>query len=694
MKNKLFYHSITLSTKRLLNTVLLLCFLPLNNTYPQPAIMPWGNIRSFHLHGEKMNFETSIRSVKTDWSGCISSERCNWQGTQTYEFSGNTTTMSHFLQALPLNYAEKFIEVDQNSVNVEVSVDATAEIEQAGTYFCFEIPGSEFLGGELNIYSRGKEMGSVTLKTSPTAGKPEYIRTDGNRIIIKTHKREYEVVTDRNTEIIVRQNFIDRPGFLNDPLPAKEFVDSYPGVPVADYQVYFALIKGKAKKGDKRNSNFTINVKGSIDSEAVRITVDPSKPGRAFKGVGSNYRVRNLGNDSTIINYCLNNIRVSWGRIEFNWKEWHPEESEDPLKYARSGKLSDGFYNQIEVARILAKRNIPVIITIWSPPIWATDTARHNRQGLEHDAKISLDPRKIDKICESIADYLEYLKSDYELEFPLFSFNEVDYGVMIYHTPEEHAFYTKAIGKYFAARGLITKMLLGDTGAGTIRSNKITLPVVDDPTIHKYVGAIAFHTWHGCTKADCEAWLLSAQKLNVPLLVTEGGPNSAQHRYPQNFLERSFQLSEIDLYLRICRYAQPATIMEWQLTPDYSVLTGGGLYGDKGLLRPTQRFWNLKQLGTTPEGSFGIPLEIDRQNITAAAFADILNGLYTIHIVNNSAAREIIVEGIPDSVRSFDLYVTDSTRGMQRLEKIDVNNGKAKFLADSQAYYSLFTLNE
>jgi len=381
MKNKLFYHSITLSTKRLLNTVLLLCFLPLNNTYPQPAIMPWGNIRSFHLHGEKMNFETSIRSVKTDWSGCISSERCNWQGTQTYEFSGNTTTMSHFLQALPLNYAEKFIEVDQNSVNVEVSVDATAEIEQAGTYFCFEIPGSEFLGGELNIYSRGKEMGSVTLKTSPTAGKPEYIRTDGNRIIIKTHKREYEVVTDRNTEIIVRQNFIDRPGFLNDPLPAKEFVDSYPGVPVADYQVYFALIKGKAKKGDKRNSNFTINVKGSIDSEAVRITVDPSKPGRAFKGVGSNYRVRNLGNDSTIINYCLNNIRVSWGRIEFNWKEWHPEESEDPLKYARSGKLSDGFYNQIEVARILAKRNIPVIITIWSPPIWATDTARHNRQG-------------------------------------------------------------------------------------------------------------------------------------------------------------------------------------------------------------------------------------------------------------------------------------------------------------------------
>jgi hypothetical protein len=666
----------------------------LKNAYPQPTITPWGNIRSFHLDGEKMNFETSIRSVKADWSGCISSERCNWQGTQTYEFSGNTATMSHFLQALPLNYAEKFIAVDQNSVNVEVSVDATDEIDQAGTYFCFEIPGSEFLDGELTIYSGRKEMGSVKLKTSPTSGNPEYIRTDGNRIIVKTTEREYEVVTDRNTEIIVRQNFIDRPGFLNDPLPAKEFVDSYPGVPVADYQVYFTLVKGRAKKGDKRNSDFTINVNGSIDTEKVRITIDPAKPGRAFKGVGSNYRVRNLGNDSTIINYCLNNIRVSWGRIEFNWKEWQPEEGGDPLENARSGKLSKGFYDQIEMARILAKRNIPVIVTIWSPPTWATDTSRHNRQGLEHDAKISLDPKKIDKICESIANYLEYIKTDYGLEFPLFSFNEVDYGVMVYHTPEEHAFYLKAIGKYFSERGLITKMLLGDTGAGTIRSNKIVIPVVDDPTLHKYVGAVAFHTWHGCTKADCEAWLLSAQKLNVPLLVTEGGPNSAQHRYPLNFLERSFQLSEIDLYLRLCRYAQPATIMEWQLTRDYSVLTGGGLYGDNGPLRPTQRFWNLKQLGSTPEGSFGIPLEIDRQNITAAAFADILNGLYSIHIVNNSATREIIVDGFPDSVRSFDLYVTDSKRGMQKIGRIDVNSGEAKFLADSQAYYSLFTTNE
>ncbi|MBV5314146.1 MAG: hypothetical protein JZU47_12665 [Prolixibacteraceae bacterium] len=657
----------------------------------QPIITPWGNIKGFVVDGEKMNFETSVRSVKTDWSGCISSERCNWQGNQTYSFSGKTTNMSHFLQALPLNYAEQFTEIGQNSVKVELSIDATAEIDQAGTYFCFEIPGSEFVDGTLAIYSGKSKSGSVNLKSSTPNGKAEYIRKKGNKIIVKTAKREYEVIAGNNTEIFVKQNFIDRPGYLNDPLPAKAFVASDPNQSIADYQVYFTLIQGKAKNGDKKKVSYTLNVKGTPDKEDVQMTIDAGKPGRPFDGVGSNYRVKDLGRDSMVVNYCLNNIRVAWSRIEFNWSEWQSGENENPLLKARAGKLSKAFYEQIEMARILAKRGLPIIVTVWAPPAWAIDTTRHNRQGLEHDSKLSLNSKKIDKMCQSIADYISYLKSDYGIEIPLFSFNEVDYGVMVYHTPEEHAFYTKELGKYFASRGLITKMMLGDTGAGTIRSNKMVIPAVEDPSIHPYIGAVAFHTWHGCTEADCKAWALSAQKLNVPLLVTEGGPNSALHRYPQYFLDNAFQLSEIDLYLRVCKYAQPISILEWQLTPDYSVLTGKGLYGDNGPLRPTQRFWNLKQLGSTPEGSFAIPIEVDKPNITATAFADILNGLYTIHIVNNSATREVTLTGIPEPVKSFNIYVTDATRGMEKVNTVKVTGGKVRFTIDAQAYTSLMT---
>jgi hypothetical protein len=665
---------------------ILFLFFSLLKSYSQAEIMPWGNIRSIHVDGEKMNFETSLRSVYTDWSGCISSERCNWQGTQTYSVAANVTKMSHFLQALPLNYAETFTETGKNSVKIDLSINATADISQSGTYFCIEIPGNEFVNGTIDIYAGKTKSGSVMLKTAIPGGKTEYIKTKGNRIIVKTAKREYEVIAGNNTEIFVKQNFIDRPGYLNDPLPVKKFVASDPNRPIADYQIYFTLIDGKAKKGVQKIAEYTINVKGSVDKEDVRISIDPGKPGRPFKGVGSNYRVNNLQRDSSVIFYCLDSIRVAWGRIAFDWKEWQPDETEDPLANAREGKLSKGFYNQIEMARILAKRHIPMIVTIWSPPVWAIDSARHNRQGLEHDAKISLDSKKIDEMCKSIADYIEYLKTDYGIEIPLFSFNEVDYGVMVYHTPGEHAFYAKAIGKYFASRGLITKILLGDTGAGTVRSNKIVIPAVNDSTIHEYIGAVGFHTWHGCTPADLKTWLLTAQKLNVPLMAVEGGPNSAEHRYPAHFLDKWFQLSEIDLYIRICRDAQVATVMEWQLTHDYSVLAGNGLYGDNGPLRPTERFWNLRQLGSTPEGSFAIPVDVVGPNITAAAFADILDGLYTIHIVNNSAQRKAIISNLPESVKKLNVYKTDFTRGMQPAGSVQVRNGVAEVVLESACY--------
>jgi hypothetical protein len=183
-----------------------------------------------------------------------------------------------------------------------------------------------------------------------------------------------------------------------------------------------------------------------------------------------------------------------------------------------------------------------------------------------------------------------------------------------------------------------------------------------------------------------KAWLLSARKLNLPLMAVEGGPNSALHRYPRQFLEKWFQLSEIDLYVRICRDAQVSTILEWQLTPNYSVMIGNGLYDDKGPLRPTQRFWNLKQLGSTPEGSFSIPVEVSKPTISAAAFADILNGIYTIHMVNNSAERKAIISNIPSNVKTLNVYKTDITRGMQRVESVQVIDGIAEVVLESACY--------
>ena len=108
------------------------------------------------------------------------------------------------------------------------------------------------------------------------------------------------------------------------------------------------------------------------------------------------------------------------------------------------------------------------------------------------------------------------------------------------------------------------------------------------------------------------SWHEAARDVNVPLLIGEGSTDAAAWRYPQIFEEPSFALHEIILYLRILAVSQPRSILQWQLTADYSLLAGGGVFGnDKEPLRPMQRFWNLKQLASTPGGR--LPAAVDQQ---------------------------------------------------------------------------------
>ena len=70
------------------------------------------------------------------------------------------------------------------------------------------------------------------------------------------------------------------------------------------------------------------------------------------------------------------------------------------------------------------------------------------------------------------------------------------------------------------------------------------------------------------------------------------------------------------------------------MTADYSPLWGNGIFGSTGPLRPTQRFWNLKQLASTPEESFVLPITCDKTAINATAFGNIARGEYALQPVH------------------------------------------------------------
>jgi hypothetical protein len=200
---------------------------------------------------------------------------------------------------------------------------------------------------------------------------------------------------------------------------------------------------------------------------------------------------------------------------------------------------------------------------------------------------------------------------------------------------------------------------------------------------------VAFHTWRGCTPADLNQWSAAVRELGVPLLVTESGPDAHLHNYPGVRLEPWFQLREIELYVRICNLAQPLTLMPWQLTTDYSVLQGGGVYSEAGPLEPTQRFWNLKQLGVTPPRAFALPMTSDRPEVTTAAFGDLGNGVFAVHLVNSGGQCEASLDGLPDRVRQASLLVTDARRAMEDLSEVKVEGGRAAFVLPAASYVTL-----
>jgi hypothetical protein len=289
------------------------------------------------------------------------------------------------------------------------------------------------------------------------------------------------------------------------------------------------------------------------------------------------------------------------------------------------------------------------------------------------------------RIKESITGYLLFLKEKYGVEAAMFSFNESDLGINVRQTPREHAELIKTLGAWFAGKGLATKLALGDTSdANPIDFIK---PAMKDPEAVKYVGAVDFHSWRGCTDEILAQWRDAARELNVPLVVAEGSTDAAAYRYPQIFNEQSFALYEINLYLRILAIAQPRSILQWQLTADYSPLAGGGIFNDNGPLRPTRRFWNLKQLASTPPRSFSLPVACGKQpNLTCAAFGNIAEGIYTVHMVNHGAARTATLTGLPPTVRQLRLWVTDAQRGMQELDRVPVTGGKAQFSLAATSY--------
>src|SRR5579871_392472 len=628
----------------------------------QPEVMAWGNLTGIRVEGHLLELATSLCVAQPGLTALTCTAREKQQN--TYARKGKVETVTVQMRPpLQVHATETIEDTGNGKAKIELEVThAGGGPPFGGAFLGIDLPAATFAGALVELTEPDPVSDALTPLPPDRPEQSEYLRATATRAQFVSPSRQIEVIFNQPTLVVVRRS---DSGFrvLLGVLPA-----------------------GAAARASKRS--FAFKVTGTIDHRPVEITLDAAHPGQLFDGLGGNFRLQNPRTDPQVIDYNLDNLRVAWGRVELPWSFWHPDESTDPLAAARAGTLAPQVQQAMEMARRLARKGMPIIVSAWQAPPWAVLGGPARRGGNGVPQRSPLNPAKMERIRDSLTAYLLFLKENYGVEAAMFSFNESDIGINVLQTPRQHADLIKTLGASFARKGLATKLALGDTSdANPVDFIK---PALHDAEAAKYIGAIDFHSWRGCTDDKLSQWRDAARELNLPLVVAEGSTDAAAWRYPQIFAEQSFALYEINLYLRILSIAQPRSILQWQLTADYSLLGGGGIFNDDRPLHPTRRFWNLKQLASTPARSFSLPVACDRQpNLTCAAFGNIAEGLYTVHIVNNGAARTATLEGLPGSVSQLRVWVTDAQRGMEESVAVPVIAGAAKVPLPATSYTTL-----
>jgi hypothetical protein len=660
------------TTHKIISTIgfyaLMLFALCANNLFAQAEVTPWGNLAGYRIEGHLIKFSIGMCVIDSSMADVWFANADNQR--RVYSRKGNQQFVTSTV--LPKYEYSEMVQDTGRMVKINLKVKADDSVS-TGIFLCIELPLEEYPDAKWELIDSAASAMEPVSAFPVRPGQPRQqfgslmqASAKGFRVIAAD--KRFEITTAQRVEIICQW-------------PNPDFGNVNP-------RIYFAILHSHVKAGSQAAKTFLIKASGEVDRTPVKISFDPDKPGRKFEGIGGNFRIQNEALDTVVINYCLDNLAVRWARIELPWRSWQPVESSDPLDLAWKNRMDGNVRRAMELAQKLYQRHIPIILSAWSPPDWAI-VGQPNFRYENGVFGNPLNYKKMRSIVKSLGDYLIYLKQKYGVEADLFSFNESDLGINVRMTGQEHAEFIKKFGEDLAINNLTTKMLLGDNSDAT--TIDFIEPALADQSTHKYIGAISFHSWRGTNNWTLANWGDAAKELNMPLIVAEGGTDAQAYASPDVLKEPSFAQNEVDIYVRACNVAQVSSILQWQLTSDYSLVTGRGIYNTEGDIHPTQRFWNLKQFGLIPSGSFILPAKCNQEEISCAAFGDIANGTYVVHIVNNGASRAITLDGFPDSIKEIRVLVTDKQRSMEETKHVSVSEGKAKFTLEPFAFITVIT---
>jgi O-glycosyl hydrolase len=625
----------------------------------------WGELRGIRIDGQLIPVVTSLTIAGPGWRQTALT--AHWKTRNpTYERQGENIVTTGQLGfgfrtgGAGVSFRQTISNAGPGAASMKVEIKADANINLDGVYMYVSVPAAAFHGGN------GELVGAV-----PPANEKVNFATSR-----PVDDRHYVGATASGARF-VGQNTLEL--MLKD--PAKIVIEDDRGTPSNQLCLIFPIHVGSMKRGQSADSSFTLKVTGDIDHAPAHVQVDPSQPGEVFAGIGGNFCWQL---DAPIVNYHLNNLRVALARVAFPMPVWQPQQHVDPTTQP-TDQLPDELQTDLRMATELHRRKIPMIMSVWSIPDWAL-APRTGPRGQGPQTRGKVDPKKWDALATSIGAYLLRFKQVVGTEPDFFSFNEANQGNNVLMSPTEHREAIKFLGKRFETLGLRTKLLLGDANEpSAVNYVKVALA---DPQAMQYVGAVSYHSWNGGTDKQLIGWHEHALEAHLPLFVAEAGFDPDGYRYRPIFNEPWYALEEIKLNLLCITLSQPRSILHWQFTPDYGLISGGSSPQDP--IRTSQRWWQYKQLSDlTPPNAAILPITSDRPEIIVSALASTGQGVSVIHIANTGPTRPATITGLPSEIKEMSCYVTDQTRSMQSIKSVAVSNGTAEVSVPALSFLTL-----
>jgi hypothetical protein len=420
------------------------------------------------------------------------------------------------------------------------------------------------------------------------------------------------------------------------------------------------------RRGETARMQVAITLAGEPDREPVRIEVNSASPGDRFDGFGGNFV---YGLESPVATTLVARLAPVRARIEMALHEWEPEndnaspDEADWTRFEACDTAGSGLRRGFELAALLAKRGVPLCISVWDLPEWMVEGPRRNRWASRRTVAPGLWP----DVLESAGTYLVHLKKRYGVEPELFSFNEPEAGVRVLFTAEQHREMIRRFGERFAALGLKTKILLADvsTPRGTESYGVFAL---SDPVCRPYIGAVACHSWGGATPREYAAWPALARRFDLPLDITELGWDPGTWRTPHELKTPLYAVQELKMILETLAYARPRSALLWEYSDDYPLLMTQRGQDGRESLADTPRLRFLEQLiNRTPRPALALEVSTSRTDVPACSFATDRPGnkpAFVLHLANTGAARKAVISGLPEamtSLQSTSLAATDKT---------------------------------